>query len=81
MCLHPPQDEPLCHTEERVIEMEWTQEAIRAEVDRRHEAAQQYALVRQLRESQHGSRPSWWHRIRTHHGSDSDQIEDEQQAA
>lgn len=55
--------------------MEWTQEAIQAEVNRRHEVAHEYALVRQLRESQHGSRPSWWRRIRSHDGPDGEQIE------
>jgi hypothetical protein len=61
--------------------MEWTQEAIQAEVSRRHEAAHEYALVRQLRESRHGSRPSWWRRIRSHDGPDDERIEDQKHAA
>lgn len=61
--------------------MEWTQEAIQAEVSRRHEVAHEYALARQLRESRHGSRPSWWRRIRSHDGPDDEQIEDQKHAA
>src|SRR2546421_10768197 len=80
MCLRPPQGEPWVHTEERVMEMEWTQEAIQAEVDRRHEVAQHSALVRQLRESRHGSRPSWWRRFRSHHGPTDDQNDGEPHA-
>jgi hypothetical protein len=45
--------------------LEWTPEAVQAEVDRKHEAAQHSALVRQLREAR-GSRPSWWRRLRSH---------------
>jgi hypothetical protein len=63
------------------MEMEWTQEAIQAEVERRHEVAQQYALVRQLRESQHGSRPAWWRRLRSHDGPEGEQGEDLKHAA
>lgn len=59
------------------MEMEWTQEAIRAEIDRRHESAQHYALVRQVRESQQSSRPSWWRRLRSHPGPDDERNEDE----
>jgi hypothetical protein len=81
MSAHPPQDEPHLYTEERVMEMEWTQEAIQAEVERRHEVAQQHALVRQLRASQHGSRPSWWRRLRSHHGPEDDQNDGESHAA
>ncbi|MFL6142431.1 MAG: hypothetical protein ACJ72N_11275 [Labedaea sp.] len=44
--------------------MEWTTEAIRAEVDRRHEVAKHSALVRQVRASRQ-SRPSWWRRLRS----------------
>ena len=63
------------------MEMEWTPEAINAEVERRHEAAQHNALVRQLRESQHGSRPSWWRRLRSHHGPEGDQNDGDSHAA
>ena len=63
------------------MEMEWTPEVIQAEVARRHEHAEHNALVRQLRESQHGSRPSWWRRLRAHHGPDDDQNDGEQPAA
>ena len=63
------------------MEMEWTQEAIQAEVERRHEVAQHSALVRQLRDSQHGSRPSWWRRLRSHHGPVDDQNDGEPHAA
>ncbi|HEV2778584.1 MAG TPA: hypothetical protein VGX25_04215 [Actinophytocola sp.] len=45
--------------------MEWTPEAIKAEVDRRHEDARNRALIRELRESR-GPRPSWWRRLRSH---------------
>jgi hypothetical protein len=45
--------------------MEWTPEAVKAEVDRRHQVAQHSALVRQIRQSQ-GPRPSWWRRLRSH---------------
>jgi hypothetical protein len=49
-----------------VIEMmEWTPEAVNAEVERRHEAAQHSALVRDLRAAR-GQRPSWWRRFRSH---------------
>ena len=61
--------------------MEWSQEAIQAEVERRHEVAQQYALVRQLRESQHGSRPGWWRRLRSHDGPEDAQGGDLKHAA
>lgn len=60
--------------------MEWTPEAVQAEVDRRHEAAQHSALVRQLREAK-GSRPSWWRRLRSHGGSGGDQNDGEKHAA
>jgi hypothetical protein len=53
--------------------MEWTPEAIRAEVDRRHEAARHQALIRELREAR-GERPSWWRRLRSH-GDPEDQAE------
>jgi hypothetical protein len=48
-----------------VIKMEWTPEAIQAEVERRHEVARHSALVRRLRDSR-GPRPSWWRRLRSH---------------
>jgi hypothetical protein len=62
-----------------VIKMEWTPEAVKAEVDRRHEVARHSALVRQLRES-HGPRPSWWRRLRTHDESHDDHDEDGDEA-
>jgi len=58
-----------------VIKMEWTPEAVQAEVERRHEVARHSALVRQLRDSR-GSRPSWWRRLRTHHEPHEDHDED-----
>jgi hypothetical protein len=54
-----------------VIKMEWTPEAVQAEVERRHEVARHSALVRQLRDSR-GPRPSWWRRLRTHDGPPED---------
>lgn len=58
--------------------MEWTPEAVRAEVDRRHEEARQHALVRELRASGR-SRPSWWRRLRSH--ADTDEGERDDRAA
>ena len=51
--------------------MEWTPEAVQAEVDRRHEVAAHSALVRQIRESR-GPRPSWWRRLRSHEDDQGD---------
>jgi hypothetical protein len=48
-----------------VIEMEWTQEAVRAEMNYRLETARRQHTVRQLREGTR--RPSWWRRLRTQH--------------
>jgi hypothetical protein len=52
-----------------VIEMEWTPEAVQAEMDRRYEDARHRALVRELREAR-GERPSWWRRLRSHPDAD-----------
>ncbi|HEU5474578.1 MAG TPA: hypothetical protein VFV67_28360 [Actinophytocola sp.] len=54
--------------------MVWSPELVRAEVDRRHEAARNHAFVRQLRESR-GTRPSWWRRLRPHQEPDKDNVE------
>jgi hypothetical protein len=62
------------------MEMEWTPEAVKAEVERRHEAAKHSALVRQLRDSR-GSRPSWWRRLRSHGGPGGDQSDGDRHAA
>jgi hypothetical protein len=48
-----------------VIEMEWTQEAVRAEMDYRLETARRHNVARQLREGI--QRPSWWRRLRIQH--------------
>jgi len=60
--------------------MVWTPETIKMEVDRRHEDAQQDALVRQLRESRGPSR-SWWRKLRSHPESIDDQDDGERRAA
>jgi hypothetical protein len=51
---------------EKVIEMTWTPEAVKAEVDYRMENARQHSAVRALREARSG-RPSWWKRLKTQH--------------
>ncbi|HET9138008.1 hypothetical protein [Actinophytocola sp.] len=48
-----------------MIEVEWTPEVVRAEVDRRHEVARHSALVRAAREAA-GVRTPWWRRTRPH---------------
>lgn len=45
--------------------MEWTQEAVQAEMDYRLETARRHNAARALRESIR--RPSWWRRLRTQH--------------
>jgi hypothetical protein len=60
--------------------MEWTPEAVAAEVERRHESAQHSALLRQLREAR-GPRPSWWRRLRPHQEPDDDQQESDRNVA
>ncbi|HEU5472165.1 MAG TPA: hypothetical protein VFV67_16045 [Actinophytocola sp.] len=46
--------------------MEWTPEAVRAEMDYRLETARRHQAVRRLRDSG-GRRPHWWQRLRTRH--------------
>ncbi|HEV2781445.1 MAG TPA: hypothetical protein VGX25_18845 [Actinophytocola sp.] len=43
--------------------MEWTPEAVKAEMDYRLETARRHAVVRKLREGR-GPQPSWWKRLR-----------------
>lgn len=50
--------------------MEWTPEAVRAEMDYRMETARRHNVVRQLREGA-DRRPSWWRRLRTQHQHDA----------
>jgi hypothetical protein len=45
--------------------MEWTPEAVKAEMDYRLETARRHAVVRDLRRSR-GRHPSWWRRLRSH---------------
>jgi hypothetical protein len=46
-----------------VIEMEWTPEAVKAEMDYRVEVARKHAAVRRLRDAR-GRQPRWWRRLR-----------------
>jgi hypothetical protein len=46
--------------------MEWTPEAVKAQMDYRLETARQHDAVRQLREARN-RQPSWWSRLRTQH--------------
>jgi hypothetical protein len=46
--------------------MEWTPEAVKAEMDYRIESARRLNGVRQLRAAR-TTQPSWWSRLRTQH--------------
>jgi hypothetical protein len=46
--------------------MDWTPEAVRAEMDYRLESARRHDVVRSLREAR-VRQPSWWSRLRTQH--------------
>jgi hypothetical protein len=50
--------------------MEWTPEAVKAQMDYRLEDARNYAVVRQVRAARTGQ-PSWWRRLRTQHPTDT----------
>jgi hypothetical protein len=46
--------------------MDWTPEAVKAEMDYRMESARRHDVVRELRAAR-GRQPSWWSRLRTQH--------------
>jgi hypothetical protein len=75
-----PQDDSSSRIQGEVIEMEWTPELVKAEIERRHAAAKHSALIRQLRETGWLPQP-WWRRLRTHRRLDRDQNEPARRAA
>lgn len=46
--------------------MEWTPEAVKAEMDYKLETARRHAVARQARQAK-SRQPSWWRRLRTQH--------------
>jgi len=53
--------------------MEWTREAVWAEIDRKHELARHSELVRAARAAG-GGRASWWRRLRSHDEDDEENL-------
>ena len=65
MPARPPQDEPVSYIEERVIEMQWTQELVKAEMDYRQHVALRGAELEHVRAARR-AHPSMWKRLRWH---------------